>query len=717
MLEARRAGGAFPGTLLVNGMSESYEDLTREQLLEELRRLESRQRQQQIQSHELRVCKEELGAQNEQLKKAEQLLKESRDRYADLYDYAPFAYVTLDRNGLIRDINLMGAQLLGGQRDRLVHQPMKSCLSPPDAGKFADHLRRCAQGEEQVVSELRLNRADDRLVPVQLTTVSTRESECEMKAFGALFPTAITDLTEWKKAEDEIRASAERLRLAQSAGRVGTWEYCVDAQELRWSEEKSRMFGLTTHVPLVSYEQWLSFVHPDDRERISRGQCAGESEYVEFEYRIVRPDGQVRWMVTRGRVLREELGTKVVGVTLDITESRKIQQQLQEVNEALIQRTREAEDRTRQLRALAGELTRAESRERRRLASLLHDHLQQLLIALRMKVGLSKNQPRAERTDTLLAQSVSLLDEAIQASRSLSVELSPPMLYETGLAAALEWLAGQMQEKHGLTVHLEAHAEPEDDDVRVFLYQCVRELLFNVVKHANSHEALVSMHRLDDRQLRVSVRDFGKGFDLSALPQSPESFGLISIRERIGWLGGRLEIKTAPGEGTEATLVVPARDLSADVRERRSGTPPAPWEDRENGHLPIRVLVVDNHPIVRQGLSSLLEQEPGFRVVAQAADGQDAVDYARSLPVDVVVMDFSMPRMNGAEATRRILEVKPQVVVVGMSVYEDQSIADSMRKAGAAAFFRKDDPSEELIGSLRSLVVKPHERDAAGVSS
>lgn len=505
--------------------------------------------------------------------------------------------------------------------------------------------------------------------------------------------------------QDSIQVGSEHLKLAHAAGGVGIWEYRFDTDELRWSEEKSCMFGLATHPTSVSYETWTRFVHPDDRARILETLSDRQPERLDIQYRIVRPDGEVRWMTSRGTMVRDSAGLRMIGVTIDITESKHVEQRLEELNRTLVQRTREAEERTRQLRALAGELARTENRERRRLALLLHDHLQQLLIALRMKVALVRQQPRGDRAGKLLVQSLELLDEAITASRSLSLELSPPMLYDSGLPAALDWLARQMEEKYGLHVEVQGAQGPEDYDIRVFLFQCVRELLFNVVKHAKSPQAQVIMQRADEGRVSITVRDAGAGFDPSTIPRSRESFGLLSIRERLDWLGGRFELRSRPGEGTEATLVAPISRpetnglFSGKPEIHRPGEGVAAASDRSH----IRVLLVDDHSIVREGLTHLLESEEDLEVVAQAADGQTAVEVARTVPVDVVVMDFSMPKMNGADATRRIHELDPGIPVIGMSVYEEQSIADSMQEAGAAAFFRKDDSSDRLVCMIRSL--------------
>jgi len=251
----------------------------------------------------------------------------------------------------------------------------------------------------------------------------------------------------------------------------------------------------------------------------------------------------------------------------------------QDLREELAQRSREAEQCNAQMRALAAQLTQAENRERRRLAMLLHDHLQQLLIASRMKLGAVRRTVIDERASSWLEQAVDLLDEALAASRSLSVELSPPMLYEAGLARALDWLAQQVEEKHGLHVDVRSSDEPEDDDIRVFLFQCVRELLFNVVKHAQVAAAAVDMRRLDADHIIIEVVDRGQGFDLSHLRERwarGDSFGLCSIYERLGLLGGRFEIRTAPGQGMEAILVAPVRTVrSRDIPAMLAGGLPA----------------------------------------------------------------------------------------------------------------------------------------------
>ena len=243
---------------------------------------------------------------------------------------------------------------------------------------------------------------------------------------------------------------------------------------------------------------------------------------------------------------------------------------------------RAAEERAKQLQALALQLGRAEQEERRRLARLLHDHLQQLLVAARFGVTAIQRRASGDAVGTIAAQVVEALDEAVKAARSLTAELSPTVLHEQGLGAGLKWLADQVSAKHGLTVEVTAEedAEPSADEVRVFLYESVRELLFNVVKHAGVDRADVHTTVLSDGRIEITVRDEGVGFDPARLWETHDEgagFGLFGIRERLGFLGGEMDIDSAPGRGSRFILRAPL------ALERTTGEPERRKETRRRG--------------------------------------------------------------------------------------------------------------------------------------
>ncbi|MFA6134134.1 MAG: response regulator [Phycisphaerae bacterium] len=217
----------------------------------------------------------------------------------------------------------------------------------------------------------------------------------------------------------------------------------------------------------------------------------------------------------------------------------------------------------------ASELTLAEQRERRRLAQVIHDHVEQLLVEARGHLSFVSDKISDGESQSALAHIDGLLEKSVEAVHSLRVELSPPALYDIGLAGALRWLGQWMQETHGLSVSVESDIElPADSEgVCDFLFQAVRELLVNVVKHARVNKALIRMSPLAppaDGQgaggIQILVSDDGVGFDpatLDAAPGAGGGFRLISAQRRMRLLGGRLDIDSAPGKGARILLTLP----------------------------------------------------------------------------------------------------------------------------------------------------------------
>ena len=245
---------------------------------------------------------------------------------------------------------------------------------------------------------------------------------------------------------------------------------------------------------------------------------------------------------------------------------RDLVRQLASLNQTLeqrvAQRTTEAVERAQKLRLLSAELSLAEERERRRIAQVLHDDLQQMLMAAQLHLrSLDKTENAAKRAE-IIRNIQNMLERSFNLTRSLSVELSPPVLHDHGLAAALEWLAAQARKDHGAKVSVDADssANPKAIDVGVFLFQAVRELLLNAVKHAPGSPVHITMKGTGLGKLRVVVSDRGPGFDPAKLDRQGiqlGGLGLFNIRERMASFGGTLRIDSAPGHGTRITLVAP----------------------------------------------------------------------------------------------------------------------------------------------------------------
>lgn len=379
---------------------------------------------------------------------------------------------------------------------------------------------------------------------------------------------------------------------------------------------------------------------------------------------------------------------------------------LQQSGEEIRQINKTLQQRAEQLRALASELTLTEQRERRRLAQVLHDNLQQMLVAAKMQVKRAKRKARDDELAQSLGGIDGLLDQSIAESRLLTVELSPPVLFDRGLVGGLEWLARQFLEKHQLPVGLDlvADGEPADESVRIFLFQAARELLFNTVKHAQAQSALVRLTRLDEDRLRLTVADDGLGFDPTRAKRDStmSGFGLFSIRERLELIGGRLEIVSAPGQGTEMIIEVSGgRPQSAAETPVPTAAASGPAKERRASPR-MRVMLADDHPVLRKGLADLLREQSQIDVVGEAQDGQEAMELAFQTQPDVVLMDITMPRLTGIEATRRITARLPTVRIIGLSMHEDEDMAQAMREAGAVAYVNKSEAADTLLATVLS---------------
>ena len=248
---------------------------------------------------------------------------------------------------------------------------------------------------------------------------------------------------------------------------------------------------------------------------------------------------------------------------------REAERALQETNEQLehlVQtRTQALQEANRRLRRLASELSLTEARERREIASDLHDQIGQSLALLRIRLGQLRGDTVFSGSERELAEMQKLLDHAIRTTRSLTQAISPPVLYELGLGAACEWLADSFSSKHGLVVHCQVRQAARrlrqvPEEIQVTLFKAAQELLANCLKHSTATQIRIVLDH-SGGNLVLSVQDDGVGFDPHVIRQQ-EGFGLFSIRTRLRDLGGELEVQSAPGQGCRVTLLVDTREMA-----------------------------------------------------------------------------------------------------------------------------------------------------------
>lgn len=444
----------------------------------------------------------------------------------------------------------------------------------------------------------------------------------------------------------------------------------------------------TESIPVLHLS--ASYIHTDDKVH---GLDSGADAY------LLQPVEPMELLATVRALLRIRKTEKAL---------RQTEQELKMLNVVLENRVRErtsvAESRTEQLRQMAGTLSRVEQRERKKIATELHDHLAQLLVVCKMRLSMIHGGSAADREH--IEKLNEFLLQALGYSRTFISELSPMGLQEGGLVAGLGMLVPKMG-KNGLTVTIQA--EEKDyvmgEELLSTAFQATRELLFNVLKHSGATSATVEISR-DEANAYIKVRDEGKGFNVTAAEAPPKTdggFGLFNIHERLAFLGANLTIEAAPGKGTTALITVPL--LTEEAPAEKTGIH-APLEEVKAQGEPtnrIRVMIVDDHEIMRDGLRRILNECPDIQVVAEAVDGREAVEKARVFVPEVVMMDISMPRMNGVDATRQITAENPHIHVMGLSMHTDDAMGDALRRAGAEAYMSKDAPCDLLCAMVRKL--------------
>lgn len=657
-------------------------------------------------------------------KNAEESLRRSEERLKSILHRAPAAIFIKDPAGRYLFMNEECGRVLGVNHEESLGQTDRDLLPPELAAQFMAHDQHVWESEQLLTVEELVPQGDG----VHTSLVQKfllRDKHGRPYALSGI----ALDITPRLKLETAIQASEARLQLAQSAANIGVFDWNLAAHKGVWSPELERIWGLPVGGFDGTADAWHRLVHPDDLSTVQAGSQRSLQDPTtasECEYRIIRPDGVMRWIYAKAKTLCDSNGRAIrtVGVNLDITDRKEAQLRLerfaQQLEAQVEDRTRELVQSQERLRALTSELNLAEQRERKRLATELHDYLQQLLVFGKLTIGQGKQAAcGVPAFEAVLKKVDDVLSNALTYSRTLVAELSPTVLRDHGLGASLKWLAEYMKNKyeHTVTVAMledEGLRMPEDQCVLVF--QSVRELLINSAKHAGTGAATLTMEQRGDR-LIVTVKDEGVGFDFAAatVPQGESSskFGLYSIQERMRALGGSFEIQTAPHRGTTAILVLPLAGRGPQQGASRTDSPmfsPSSQTDTvPSDRSMIRILIVDDHALIRQGLRAMLEAYEDIHICGEAANGEEAITLAQTMQPDVVLMDIHMPRKNGIEATAVIKRFFPHVVIVGLSVNADRGNREAMIQAGAATLLTKEAPVEELYDAIHhALKTAPH---------
>ena len=667
--------------------------ISNEEVVSTNEELQSTNEELETSKEELQSVNEELTIVNNQLQEKVEQLDVAYGDIANLLKSTQLATLFLDRDLRIKFFTPVTTQvlnLIASDTGRPVRDLSLSFL----ACDFTADAQAVAQGGAAIERDLR--HFDGSYYVVRFMPYRTHDNRLE----GVVV--TFDNVTRLRESEARFRSVLDQSRdvIYRQNVQTGRFEYMSPVIE--------QIAGYSVDECLVmDIQTVMSLIHPDDLPVVQAAYARLEETGIsDVEYRLRTKKGDYCWVSNRSSMLRDKAGRPLYrsGNVSDITERKRGEDQIRsltaDLEQRVAERTEVAETRAKQLQSLTVQLFDVEECERRRLAELLHDDLQQILTGARMQLRAACKafppMPSFQSID-------SLLEDSINKARQLSHELSPMVLYNSDLGASLEWLARRMKELHGLDVTVEkdgwvgTHVTGWD----VFLFRAVQELLFNVVKHARVERACVQISR-SMQELIVSVSDSGCGFDPAILkPDDATGFGLLSIRERVQALGGLLSIESAPGLGSRFTVVVPLPAVEETGAPAPIETVPASTgrPNATSATARHRVLLVDDHQVLRKGVASVITGEPDIELVGEASNGREAIELTRTLHPTVVIMDISMPEMDGIEATRRIKQEMPEVRVIALSMFEE-SAAQRMRQVGAEAFVNKADAAERLLQAI-----------------
>lgn len=676
---------------------------------------------------------------------AEKALRESEHRFSKFMQHLPGLAWIKDLQGHYVYANETAELVFQTPRERLYGRTDEEIFPQDVADRFKENDRQALTNETGVQVVETLKHQDGVLHHSIVSKFPILGSDGRPVLIGGM----AIDITARKQAEQlllESESEARRLLALNQTIMMNMGEglYTLDSQGLVTyvNPEAERLLGWKSGELLGrSMHQMTHYQHPDGSpfpiEECASFQVLHNGKVLRnFEDTFIRKDGSFFPVSYSSSPLRDH-DDRIVGVVIvfqDITERKQAEEELRrwknELEVRVQTRTGELLSSKNRLRSLASQLSLTEEHQRRKLARDLHDYLVQLLVVGKMKLQeLKEDVSLSPEAEVLTGGVEDVLQQALTYSRTTMAELSPPALHETGLAVSLKWLAERM-EKHGLRV--EVHTSDYQtihlsEDRVILLFQSVRELLFNVLKHAGVDEATVRMSSGQVGKVCIAVEDHGKGLHAGAMQQAmePGHLGLFAVQERMEAMGGRVEITSASGKGTCVRLVLPipgSIPTEIDTESQReefseqvtgvdqAAVTPQFEEIVSIGHTSvrprIRVMLVDDHVMFRKGMQKLLERYQDVEIVGEANDGEEAVMVVPQLMPDVVVMDNNMPKLNGIDATRQICREWPAIKVIGLSMYDEKEIRAAMLDAGAVDYLQKNGTVTELYQAICALFPK-----------
>jgi PAS domain S-box-containing protein len=459
-------------------------------------------------------------------------------------DAIPTMAWSLMPDGAVDFVNIRWLEYSGLSRESALEDPNR-VVHPQDLARVMEKWRGDFAAGRPSELEMRLRRADGEYRWFVVRTVPLRDHRGHIvKWYGTS-----ADIEDRKRANDALRQSEEKFRQIAENIREVFWMTMVGGDELLYvSPAYASIWGRSLQSLHEQPRSFIDAIHEDDRARAAAVLERRRNQAFEVEYRVVRPDGSVRWIRDRGFPVTDESGHiyRMAGIAEDITERRRAEAEIRVTAEML--------------KALTRRLVSMQEEERRDISRELHDRVGQGLTAMRINMDMVRTR-LAERDDELIRgrieDSLQLIESTFEAVRNLMYDLRPEMLDEHGLVASLRWHARQFGERTGIAVDVRgAEGARCAQEVEIAFFRIAQEALSNVARHSQATKVRIEFAD-GDGEVMLTVEDDGVGFDPDGNGRRKTGFGLTTMRERAEAVGGSLETASHSGRGVRITVRAP----------------------------------------------------------------------------------------------------------------------------------------------------------------
>lgn len=495
----------------------------------------------QISNHELEVLLEELQIfqlelemQNDELSNSYEMLELERSKFVDFFNLAPVGYFILDHVGLVEEVNQTGIDMLSMSKEHIIGCKFQSFLIDQEWDTFYAFLHKLNVEQDKRICEIKLNTAKGEELDIRMEGIAIEDP---LKKKYKYYIT-INDISESKRAQQELLKTTQRLEMILNASGTGTWTMELGNNKLFLDEFSYSLLGLSKWEFNGTIKGLLSLIHPEDKGFVKRTLLKTIESFhdLDLEFRILTKTGEIKYIMAKGHEVVNEITPRYfAGILMNIT----VQKELAIAAEEFQQH---------QQKLVLSTTFSAQEKERYRISSSLHDSVCQILYGIRL------NLQNIQLRNNLNGEYVNvnkLLDQAIKEARELSYELTPSVLRDFGFIPGVKEMAQRLStpEFQIKTVILE-EVYPFDEEVQLYVFRMIQELINNCIKHAHATEAKIIISSVNDK-INIIVSDNGKGFEKELDDSLFLGSGIRGIQNRIALLDGKIHFST----GTTGTTV------------------------------------------------------------------------------------------------------------------------------------------------------------------